>query len=213
MNKRGVNEQMSLYGPILIVCKWLDKVLNFLLLGLFLVEAYFAVKSGYNLSKLKKRINELNNPKVKKGKSIRKNKGEIETHYDDPVKKWSDLEEFMKDYQEKMKTYTAFTLIIQLFTLLGILGTVAGLFVAMQDMETAENLFEGVKFALSSTVLGIISAIIYKIVDIVLSANYVSHIDDGIEMFEKDYNINSSDAFHDILEKMTDSSRSTKEVE
>lgn len=186
-------------------------ILNVGIFLLAIVELIFTIISAINLEKLSKKIDYLNNPKLKNGKSFWKRKGEIQTSHPDTVKKWSDLEDFMKEYQEKMQIYTVFTLIIQLFTLLGILGTVAGLFVAMQDMETAENLFEGVKFALSSTVLGISCALIFKIADIVFSAVYVSHIDEGIEIYEKDYNIHSSDAFHDLLEKMTENHENLEE--
>lgn len=200
-----------IYRLVLELCQFLDSILNVGIFLLAIVELIFTIISAINLEKLSKKIDYLNNPKLKNGKSFWKRKGEIQTSHPDTVKKWSDLEDFMKEYQKKIQIYTGFTLVIQLFTLLGILGTVAGLFVAMQDMETAENLFEGVKFALSSTVLGISFALIFKIADIVFSAVYVSHIDEGIEIYEKDYNIHSSDAFHDMLEKMTENHENLEE--
>ena len=204
---------MDGYVIILGICQGLDKILNIGIVALACYEFYLLVKSATQLGKMKHKIDNLNNPKMKRGKSFRKKKGEIETQYDAPVKRWDDLEEFLKEYQEKMKTYTKFSMIIQLFTLLGILGTVAGLYVAMQDMNAAENLFDGVRFALSSTVLGIISAVVFKIFDILLAANYVSYIDEGIELYEKDYNINSSDAVHEIIERVLCAERSAKEEE
>ena len=193
---------------ILLICKGLDVILNWFILALFVYETYLGAKSWSILSGLKKRINKLNEPKVKKGRSFRRNRGEIETHYEGtPVKKWEDLDSFLKDYQNKGKTYTAFSLIIQLFTLLGILGTVAGLFVALQDMEDASNLLDGVGFALSSTILGIICAVIFKVFDIFLVSRYITYIDEGIERYEKDFDINSSDA---LFNAMTEKDTNTK---
>lgn len=191
-----------MYNLILGICEHLDMILNASIIILFLVEFVFALISGVNLHKLKNEINALNNPKIKKGRPSRKKRGEFETPRDNSISKWSDLEEFLKEYQDKMKIYTAFSLVIPLFTLLGILGTVAGLFVSMQDMEAAENMYEGIRFALSSTVLGIICAVIYKVVDIIFSSLYISHIDEGIELFEKNFNVTSSDSFHALVEDL-----------
>ena len=76
--------------------------------------------------------------------------------------------------------------------LLGILGTVTGLFVAMNgnaDWSNAQNLFEGVSFALSSTVLGILFAVIFKVVDIIFCSRYLNYIDDGVDRFRESYNV------------------------
>ena len=81
-------------------------------------------------------------------------------------------------------------MIIQLFTLLGILGTVAGLFISLRHMENisqSKELLDGVKFALSSTILGIILAVIYKFFDIIIGSVWVNYIDDGITIFKNNY--------------------------
>ena len=187
---------------ILLICNLLDVILNWIILVLFVCETYLGVKSWITLSGFKRRINHLNETKIKKVRSFRRKKGEIETHYEgNPVKKWEELDAFLRDYQDKGKIYTAFSLIIQLFTLLGILGTVAGLFVALQDMEDPSNLLDGVGFALSSTILGIICAVIAKAFDILFVSKYITYIDEGIERYEKEYNINSKDALFDAMKE------------
>ena len=94
----------------------------------------------------------------------------METEYTVKVKKdWKEFDKFCDDYQNDSMLFSSVSLIIQIFPLLGILGTVTGLFVAMNgnaDWSNAQNLFEGVSFALSSTVLGILFAVIFKSVDI-----------------------------------------------
>ena len=86
--------------------------------------------------------------------------------------------------------YSVFSLIIQLFTLLGILGTVAGLFIALQEWDnssTSTVMYDGIKFALSSTVLGILFALFFKLGDIFLSSVFINYIDDKIDRFDKSY--------------------------
>ena len=66
------------------------------------------------------------------------------------------------------------------------------LFVAMNgnaDWSNAQNLFEGVSFALSSTVLGILFAVIFKSVDILFCSRYLNYIDDGVDRFRESYNV------------------------
>lgn len=99
----------------------------------------------------------------------------------------SQLDSFLQDYQKKLGTYNTFVSIIQIFPLLGILGTVAGLYVAMNgNMNGNQALYDGVRFALSSTVLGIIFAVFFKIVDIFL-VNIINYIDDGIDRYKLNY--------------------------
>ena len=94
--------------------------------------------------------------------------------------------------------YSVFSLIIQLFTLLGILGTVAGLFSALQnwkDLSKAQEMYDKIGFALSSTVLGLIFALLFKLGDIFLSSVFINYIDEKIDRFEKKF------AEADIIQK------------
>ena len=104
-----------------------------------------------------------------------------------------------KNIKKACRYITWFFLFIQLFPLLGILGTVAGLYIAMNTNDGTERLFAGEGLytgdglALSSTVLGIFFAILFKVVDIFLS-NAVNKIDDNIDRYEKSYTVESQEA-------------------
>lgn len=177
---------------ILIICKILDAILNPSIVLLAIVELILTVIVVYNLSGLRRELERISGDKaIRKARKVieRGKKHEIstESHFE---RSWEDYDALCAKYQKQSQWYSAFSLIIQLFTLLGILGTVAGLFIAMHDnpdWTNAGGMFEGVKFALSSTVLGIIFAIIFKTIDIIISSVYVNYIDDGIERFKGNY--------------------------
>ncbi len=104
---------------------------------------------------------------------------------------WDEFDQFLEDYQRQGCWYSAFSLTIQIFTLLGILGTVAGLYIAMKN---GEDMYHGVELALSTTILGILFAVIYKIVDIIIVSTCINYIEDGISRYEKIYRVDSEDA-------------------
>lgn len=49
------------------------------------------------------------------------------------------------------------------------------------------SLYEGVRFALSSTVLGLIAAILFKVADVGVGSFFLNYIDDGIDRFRNNY--------------------------
>lgn len=174
------------------LCVMFDAVLNPLIIILFAAEFIIMLITIRKMKALTGRIDKINGvssrqvSKVLVGSKKKKKTFTAVTELD-----WEEFDRFCDDYQKDGRWYTAFSLIIQLFTLLGILGTVAGLFLAMRDnndWQSAEGMYEGVKFALSSTVLGIIAAIIFKAIDVILSSKYVNYIDDGISRFQNNYN-------------------------
>ena len=64
----------------------------------------------------------------------------------------------------------------------------AGLYLAMSN---GEDMYEGVELALSTTVLGILFAVIYKVADIVITSALINYIEDGINRYEKIYKVDS----------------------
>lgn len=167
--------------------------LNGLILIIAVMETVFIIQAYPKLKSLKERINKLNGissvKKVLRGKDDRKL--ETETIVTS-LKDWSEFDAFCDDYQNDSVLFSRISLIIQVFPLLGILGTVTGLFIAMNanaDWSNAAFLFEGVRFALSSTVLGILFAVLFKFVDIFFSARFLGYIDDGIDRFRENYRI------------------------
>lgn len=183
---------------VLILCKILDKTLNIVIILAAFFEAYLLIISWNKLATYRTKIKKLNNyTKLKLTSGEHKEKGVVKTVYTSTSEKnWREFDMFCSNYQEDGKVFSLYSLLIQIFTLLGILGTVAGLFIAMQnnkDWSNSAGMFEGVKFALSSTVLGIIFAVIFKIFDIFLNAFYINYIDDGIARFTANYSEEKDD--------------------
>ena len=163
-------------SAILAVSWFLAKILNPVIVILAIVEAVLMIMAYNKMIALKKRIDALNGETP--GKQVKKD--------------WKEFDNFCDDYQNDSMLFSSVSLIIQIFPLLGILGTVTGLFVAMNgnaDWSNAQNLFEGVSFALSSTVLGILFAVIFKFVDILFCSRYLNYIDDGVDRFRESYNV------------------------
>lgn len=178
---------------ILSVSRLLAKILNPFIVILAIAEVVLMVRSYAEMKLLKKRIDELNASTAGKSILTHKKEGKLITEYKViSDRDWRAFDKFCDDYQNRSMLFSWASLIIQIFPLLGILGTVTGLFIAMNsnaDWSNAQSLFEGVRFALSSTVLGILFAVIFKIADIAFSARYLGYIDDGISRFRENYNV------------------------
>ncbi len=104
---------------------------------------------------------------------------------------WESYVRFRETYRRRLKLYDIFASAVQLFTLLGILGTVAGLYIALSSAEgSARDItYEGIGFALSSTILGIIGAVVFKTVDMFTVTLILNPIEDTLDLFEKDYGV------------------------
>ena len=180
-------------GVILAVSRLLAKILNPLIVILAIAEIILMVMAYNRMIALKKRIDLLNGETPGKQVLRSRRQGKVETEYTVKVEKdWKEFDSFCDNYQNDSMLFSSVSLIIQIFPLLGILGTVTGLFVAMNgnaDWSNAQNLFEGVSFALSSTVLGILFAVIFKFVDILFCSRYLNYIDDGVDRFRESYNV------------------------
>ncbi len=169
----------------MILCQFLNWTLNVGIFVLAIVEfGFFFLRSFAGLKQLKDKVDDL--MQEEKQGFLERIKPHSYKRTTKVIKEW-DYEEFdalRVEYQKTDKYYDTFALVIQLFPLLGILGTVAGLFISINN---GEDLNEGVRFALSSTVYGIIFAVIFKVLDIWLITRYVNSIDYGMERFEKNY--------------------------
>jgi len=180
-------------SAILAISGFLAKTLNYGIVLLAFAETFLMIMAYRKMIVLKKRIDLLNAETPGKMVLRSKKQGKLETEYTVKVEKdWKEFDSFCDEYQNDSMLFSSVSLIIQIFPLLGILGTVTGLFIAMNnnaDWSNAQNLFEGVQFALSSTVLGILFAVIFKIVDIIFCSRYLNYIDDGIDRFREGYNV------------------------
>lgn len=178
---------------ILAVSWVLAKILNWVIVLLAFAEVALMALSRMKMTELRKRIDQLNASKHGKPVQVHREDGRVTSEYTVTIDRdWREFDTFCDDYQKSSVLFSWVSLIIQVFPLLGILGTVTGLFIAMNgnaDWTQAQSLFEGVRFALSSTVLGILFAVIFKVADILFSAKYLGYIDDGIMRFRENYNV------------------------
>lgn len=173
------------------LCDFLYIVTNPLIFAVATLELFFMIMATINLVRLKIRITKLNGKRViRRGKTRKISTGSMVTKTEiESAQNWDDFDTFLEDYQKNSWWYSTFTLVIQLFTLLGILGTVAGLYIAMGD----DDMYVGVELALSTTVLGILFAIIYKIADVIIVSFLVNYIEDGIDRYESTYKIKNDE--------------------
>ena len=161
-------------SAILAVSWFLAKILNPVIVILAIVEAVLMIMAYNKMIALKKRIDALNGETPGKQVLRSKKAGIVETEYTVKVKKdWKEFDNFCDDYQNDSMLFSSVSLIIQINA----------------DWSNAQNLFEGVSFALSSTVLGILFAVIFKFVDILFCSRYLNYIDDGVDRFRESYNV------------------------
>ena len=177
---------------ILLISRILSVSLNWVIVAVAVYEAYLMADTIRKLKKLRAEIMDINRTSSKKANVVERELGRIRTEFTTTAERdWNRFDDFCDKYQEDSVTFSRFSLIIQLFPLMGILGTVTGLYIAMNsnaDWTNAQEMLSGIRFALSSTVLGIIFAVFFKAFDVHLSARYINYIDDGIERFRANYN-------------------------
>ena len=177
---------------IKFLCLFLDAVINPTIILVALIEMFFLVRSVSLLWKFRTRITKLNSKKIVRPTTSKKDEGKLTTTMElELTQNWDEFDQFLEEYQNKGWWYSAFSLIIQIFTLLGILGTVAGLYIAMSN---GEDMYKGVEMALSTTILGILFAVIYKVADILVVSFLINYIEDGINRYEKIYQVKNDDA-------------------
>ncbi len=183
-----------MHAFIMFLCGLLSGCLNYIIVLLFLFEVGLSVwlflrLSGdmASLEKLTEVTDEREPGRRGPGRSVITSKRVI------TERNWDAYVSFRKSYTRTMTGYDVYFALIQLFTLLGILGTVAGLYLslnAVPDTGGIQNIsYDGIAFALSSTILGIGCTVILKLLDIALSGRYIDRIDDRLDLFEKDYGV------------------------
>ena len=174
------------------LCELLDVIINPAIIVVAMVEFVLLCVSTWIMSKFKLRISKLNRKELKKSRIKKQAKGVVEKTIElESNRDWEEFDQFLEDYQKQGCWYSAYSLIIQIFTLLGILGTVVGLYLAMSN---GQDMYQGVELALSTTILGILYAVIYKIFDIIIVSVFINYIEDGINRYEKIYEIDNEDA-------------------
>ena len=200
-----------------VQCDVLDVFINPAIICTAILEFVLMWVSIFIMLRFRGRIWKLNRKGIRKsieakkqGKGIVQKTIEIEASPD-----WEEFDQFLEDYQRQGGWYSAFSMIIQIFTLLGILGTVAGLYIAVSNRDPGavndlSEMYRGVKMALSTTILGILFAVIYKMADILIVSVFINYIEDGINRYEKIYAVDSEEADKQSGNESKDSKESGK---
>ncbi|MBR4163483.1 MAG: MotA/TolQ/ExbB proton channel family protein [Solobacterium sp.] len=179
---------------MLAISHILANILNPVIFMVGIFEAYLGSVSGYLIygvqSKLKKLIHQ---DTFHSDTPVKDSHTQVKREFHSMnVKDYhKDLDPLRNDYEKAAKKYSRFSLLIQIFPLLGILGTVAGLHVAISE---GQEIYAGVEFALTSTILGLIFAILFKFFDVLLFAPWVNEIEDGFDRYEKEFLVDSREA-------------------
>lgn len=184
-------------GILLGLCKVLDLLLNGGIVCLAIFEAVWFVRAMRRLKGLSARTESLVqtvtvvSPSRKTGALAL-----VDTISTARLKDWEAFVCLKEDYGHEVKIYDMFVAVIQVFPLLGILGTVAGLYLSLNDVVEAGMRFsyDGIGFALSSTILGIVFSVIFKMLDAVFTAPLADTIEIRLDLFEKDYEVRSAAA-------------------
>jgi len=102
------------------------------------------------------------------------------------VNKREDTYEQRKQFHILAKRYMTVTQLIPLFPLLGILGTVAGLYLQVQSQDAAA-IYSALSLALTSTFLGLIAAIVLKLMETLMLSSKINELDSQFEENEIRY--------------------------
>lgn len=173
-------------------------VLNPVIILGFLYFLLRMIGVGVKLAASKRRIDSLLNGGKKASRKFWKpRKGEVSSEFSLCENlSMEELDAFRSNYQNDKVPFDTYSLFIQVFPLLGILGTVAGLYIAMNENTNTgmAALYDGVGFALTSTVWGIIAAVVLKSVEIIITARCTNYIDESIDRYMEKYRANNEKA-------------------
>ena len=108
---------------------------------------------------------------------------------DTAVSKREDIYPLRKEFNETCSAYLTWAQAIPIFPLLGILGTVAGLILQVSTQD-AGAIYAALNTALSSTLWGLIAAIVLKVIEAWLVLGNIN----AIETYFSDYDMKYKDA-------------------
>lgn len=101
--------------------------------------------------------------------------------------KWDDVNTFKGDYSDICAKYSTLASLVPVFPLMGILGTVAGLILQVET-QNVDVIFAALNTAMSSTLYGLLAAIILKAVEAICISSKINRIDADLENFELIFN-------------------------
>ena len=131
-----------------------------------------------NISKLKHTIEE----KHKKNRSTEFTPGGIQKTPD--AYTWEEILEYKETFNKIHLIYNVFEQFVPIFPLLGILGTVAGL---IQQLDNIDQMRDALAVSMSTTFLGLIAAVVLKVIDAIFVSKTVNFMDMYFDTFEQNY--------------------------
>ena len=140
------------------------------------------------LSKLRVLQTNIDNDKKKTGGRQRFVKGMNAITTDPDVVQWEDTLRHIQEFNDIQVKYDMFEQFIPIFPLLGILGTVVGLVNALPEFSLdSGNPFEGLATALTTTICGLVVAILLRFFDSVKVSKEVNKMGLYFDSFEQSY--------------------------
>ena len=153
-----------------------------LLFGAVLTALLFY--NGTKLSSHRNRIDEAVSRRNKKW-GVNSSDGSIVDEDDEDAAITPDtIRRYERDFNNACAWHSVIAQLIPIFPLLGILGTVAGLMLETNAMDL-EGMISSIDTALSSTLFGLIFAIILKFVDAVFPARIIEDVEVMLEDYSK----------------------------
>ena len=153
-----------------------------LLFGIALTALIFV--NGSKLSAHKNRIDEAVSRRNKKW-GVNPGDGAVVAEEDEDASITPDtIRQYERDFNKDCALHNVYAQLIPIFPLMGILGTVAGLMLEANAVDLSE-MMSSIDTALSSTLFGLIFAIVLKVVDAVFPSRIIEDVEVMLEDYSK----------------------------
>ncbi|MCQ2402017.1 MAG: MotA/TolQ/ExbB proton channel family protein [Lachnospiraceae bacterium] len=167
------------------IANLLGIIIDPIIIAGFIVLLYFMIKIARTLKVKTREISDIYHGKG--GKNYVNKKSHTLKQIATAEAKWDDVNTFKGEYSDICAEYSTCASLVPVFPLLGILGTVAGLILQVETQDVGA-IFSALNTALSSTLYGLLAAIILKAFESFAIASKMNHIDADLENFELIFN-------------------------
>ncbi len=178
-------EKENMTGFLQVIKDYIDLVI--LLFGIVLTG--LILWNGSRLSSHKSRIDEAVSRRNRKW-TVDPEDGAVFAKDDEDASVTPDtIRQYEREFNKDCALHSVFSQLIPVFPLLGILGTVAGLMLGVNAASAAnagnDAIMAALKPALSSTLFGLIFAILLKVIDAVFPSRVIEDVDVMLEDYGK----------------------------
>ena len=183
-----MNKDDFLNKALLGISNIINPIINYVILILFVIVLVWLLSTNKKLKQF--RTEKLIALKGKTRTKISKS-GYNMKQVQETVALRSDFFNLRNDYEQIVKDYDIISILIPLFPLFGILGTVSGLIAEIASNGSSEAIISSLNVALTSTLMGLIAAIILKLIESLGSQNEISQIENQLEDYSLKYEDNN----------------------